>query len=322
MKGQKDITNEALLPKGFQDDTTRHVGEKASVSIVKKDEQGLDRYDALHAYLQQIRSFSILSRQEERRLAVRYKEHGDIEAAYKLITSNLRLVVAIALKFYGVINSVLDLIQEGNLGLMQAVKQFDPYKGARLSSYAVWWIRAYILRYIINNAKTVKIGTTEAQRKLFFRLEKEREKLLKEGYNPGAKLLAERLDVKEEEVNEMAQRLSGPDLSLDYSYDGSRYTLNEKIGVVDDIMRRVVDDELKTRRLEKIGTLKDKFKDRLNFKEKVIYERRIFSDQPATLQELGEELGVTRERVRQLEAGIFKKFKTELGKDRELFESQ
>jgi RNA polymerase sigma-32 factor len=243
-----------------------------------------------------------------------------MDAAYKLITSNLRLVVAIALKFYGTIHNILDLIQEGNIGLMQAVKQFDPYRGAKLSSYAVWWIRAYILRYLINKAKMVKIGTTETQRKLFFRLNKEHERLMKEGFNPGAKVLAQMLDVKEEDVQEMAKRLMAPDLSLDYVYgEESSQTLADRIGVEDNIAERVSDDELKSKRLAKLEEVKERFKTALNPKERTIYEKRLFALEPATLQELGQELGITRERVRQLESGILKKFKQELGNDDDLF---
>lgn len=283
-----------------------------------KGGEGLARYDAFRAYLQEVRSFPPLSKQEEYQLAVRYREHGDSDAAYRLITSNLRLVVSIALKFYGTIHNVMDLIQEGNIGLMQAVKQFDPYRGAKLSSYAVWWIRAYILRYVINNAKTVKVGTTETQRKLFFRLNKERERLLKEGLNPGARMLAERLDVKEQDVREMTTRLMSPDLSLDYAYDEeSKQTLADKIGVEDAIVERIADDEIRTKRLERLEELKERLKADLKPKEKVVYEKRIFAQDPITLQELGDELGISRERVRQLEAGIIKRFKQELAKDRQ-----
>ncbi len=287
---------------------------------VPKAAEGLVRYDAFRAYLQEIRGFPVLSRQEEYQLAVCYKEQGDMEAAYKLITSNLRLVVAIALKFYGTIHNILDLIQEGNIGLMQAVKQFDPHRGAKLSSYAVWWIRAYILRYLINNAKMVKIGTTETQRKLFFKLNKEHERLMKEGFNPGARVLAQRLDVKEEDVQEMAKRLMAPDLSLDYVYgEESSQTLADRIGVEDNIAERVSDDELKSKRLAKLEEVKERFKTALNPKERAVYEKRLFALEPATLQELGQELGITRERVRQLESGILKKFKQELSKDEDLF---
>src|SRR5512143_843295 len=168
----------------------------------------LVRYDPLQRYLAEIRKYTLLSREEEHRLAVRYKEHQDIEAAYRLVTANLRLVVMIARNYQRAFRTLLDLVQEGNVGLMEAVKNFDPYRGVRFPSYAVWWIRAYIIRYVINNWRMVKIGTTQAQRKLFFNLQKEKDRLEAEGFRAGPKLLAQHLDVKEAEVVEMEQRLS------------------------------------------------------------------------------------------------------------------
>ena len=166
------------------------------------DAGALVRYDPLQRYLAELRRYPLLSREEERRLAVRYKERHDLEAAYRLVTANLRLVVLIAREYQRAFRNLLDLIQEGNIGLMEAVKNFDPYRGIRFPSYAVWWIRAYIIRYIMNNWRMVKIGTTQAQRKLFFNLQKEKERLEAEGFVAGPALLAQRLDVKESEVVE------------------------------------------------------------------------------------------------------------------------
>src|SRR6059036_3459250 len=188
------------------------------LDLLEEDEsskKALVPFDPLQRYLAEIRRFALLSREEEHRLAVDYKEYGNVEAAYKLVTSNLRLVVMIAREYQKAFKSLLDLIQEGNMGLMKAVKNFDPYRGVRFPSYAVWWVRAYMIRYIMNDWRMVKIGTTQAQRKLFFNLQKEKEKLEAEGFTPGPKLLAERLDVKESEVVEMDQRLSNRDLSTD-----------------------------------------------------------------------------------------------------------
>src|SRR3989337_2436868 len=151
-------------------------------------------FDPLQRYLAEIRRFSILSREEEHRLAVEYKEYGNIEAAYKLVTGNLRLVVMIAREYQRAFKNILDLVQEGNMGLMEAVKNFDPYRGVRFPSYAVWWIRAYMIRYIMNDWRMVKIGTTQAQRKLFFNLQKEKERLEADGLIPGPELLAHRLN--------------------------------------------------------------------------------------------------------------------------------
>src|SRR4051812_4768000 len=181
----------------------------------KSSSNALVPFDPLQRYLADIRRYAVLSREEEHRLAVEYKEYGDLDAAYKLVTANLRLVVMIAREYQRAFRNLLDLVQEGNIGLMEAVKNFDPYRGVRFPSYAVWWIRAYIIRYLINDWRMVKIGTTQAQRKLFFNLQKEKEKLEAEGFTPGPKLLAERLNVKEGEVIEMEQRLANRDLSTD-----------------------------------------------------------------------------------------------------------
>jgi RNA polymerase sigma-32 factor len=181
----------------------------------KERAKALVPYDPLQRYLAEIRRFPLLSREEEHKLAVQYKEFGDLEAAYKLVTGNLRLVVMIAREYQKAFKNLLDLIQEGNMGVMEAVKNFDPYRGVRFPSYAVWWIRAYIIRYIMSDWRMVKIGTTQAQRKLFFNLQKEKEKLEAEGIIPGPKLLAQRLNVKEDEVVEMEQRLASRDLSVD-----------------------------------------------------------------------------------------------------------
>ncbi|MCB0336716.1 MAG: sigma-70 family RNA polymerase sigma factor, partial [Bdellovibrionales bacterium] len=160
-------------------------------------------YNPLTAYLREMRNFPKLTREEEKELAVQYRENKDLEAAYQLVSSNLWLVVKIARDYEKAARSLLDLIQEGNIGLMEAVKNFDPYRGVRFPSYAVWWIRAYIVRYLIANWRMVKIGTTQAQRKLFFNLQKEKEKLERDGFYPGPKLLAEKLEVKEKEIIEM-----------------------------------------------------------------------------------------------------------------------
>src|SRR5919106_3611709 len=178
-------------------------------------EKAMVPFDPLQRYLAEIRRFPLLSREEEHKLAVEFKEFGNIEAAYKLVTGNLRLVVMIAREYQRALKSLLDLIQEGNMGLMEAVKNFDPYRGVRFPSYAVWWIRAYIIRYIMSDWRMVKIGTTQAQRRLFFNLQKEKEKLEAQGITPGPKLLAQRLNVKEDEVVEMEQRLGSRDLSMD-----------------------------------------------------------------------------------------------------------
>src|SRR5512142_2391249 len=178
-------------------------------------EGGLVRYDPLRAYMAEVARHPVLSRDEEHELALRYRDTGDVDAAYRLVASNLRLVVKIANEYRRSAFHLLDLVQEGNMGLMQAVKKYDPLKGVKLSSYAAWWIRAYIIRFVMENWRMVKLGTTQAQRKLFFNLAKEREKLLARGIEPTPRLLAKNLQVEESDVEEVAARMASDDLSLD-----------------------------------------------------------------------------------------------------------
>ena len=172
----------------------------------------LVKFDPLQRYLSEIREYRLLTREEEWDYGIRVKEQGDQDAAYALVTANLRLVVKIALEFQRVwMQNLLDLIQEGNIGLMQAVKKFDPYKNVKFSYYASFWIKAYILKFIMDNWRLVKIGTTQGQRKLFFRLKKEKQRLIDQGLDPQPKLLFERLGVSEREIMDMDQRLDAWD---------------------------------------------------------------------------------------------------------------
>jgi RNA polymerase sigma-32 factor len=244
---------------------------------------------------------------------VRYKEHGDIEAAYRLVTANLRLVVMIAREYQRAFHNLLDLIQEGNIGLMEAVRKFDPYRGVRFPSYAVWWVRAYIIRYIMNNWRMVKIGTTQAQRKLFFNLRREKERLEAEGFIPGPKLLAQRLDVKEDEVVEMEQRLSARDLSLHTPIDPeAESTL---LDFIPDKKATAEEEVAFSQYQQLVAEKMAKFAERLRGKEQVIFEKRLLAEEPLTLQEIGDQYGISRERVRQLEERLKKKLKDYLLKE-------
>ena len=270
-------------------------------------------FDPLQRYLAEIRRFRLLTREEEHQLGVEYKEYGNLEAAYKLVTSNLRLVVMIAREYQKAFKNLLDLIQEGNMGLMEAVKNFDPYRGVRFPSYAVWWIRAYMIRYIMNDWRMVKIGTTQAQRKLFFNLQKEKEKLEAEGLTPGPKLLAQRLNVKEDEIVEMEQRLGSRDLSVDMPLgENDEATLlhflpDEKQSPEEQFAETQYQQLLREKMESFAGTLKDK--------ELVIYRERLLNEEPVTLREIGEKYGISRERVRQIEERVKKKLKTYLSKE-------
>ena len=185
-------------------------------STERSADKALVKFDPLQRYLTEISNYKLLTREQEKELGIQVREHGDKQAAYRLVTSNLRLVVKIALEFQRVwMQNLLDLIQEGNIGLMQAVKKFDPYKNVKFSYYASFWIKAYILKFIMDNWRLVKIGTTQGQRKLFFKLKKEKQKLIDMGFEPKPKLLSERLGVSEREIVDMDQRLDGWDVSLD-----------------------------------------------------------------------------------------------------------
>ena len=275
--------------------------------------KALVAFDPLQRYLAEIRRFPLLSREEEHRLAVEYKEYGNVEAAYKLVTSNLRLVVMIAREYQKAFKSLLDLIQEGNMGLMEAVKNFDPYRGVRFPSYAVWWVRAYMIRYIMNDWRMVKIGTTQAQRKLFFNLQKEKEKIEAEGLTPGPKLLAQRLNVKEDEVVEMEQRLASRDLSVDMPIgDDDEATL---LNFLPDNKQTPEEQFAETQYSDLLREKMELFAKNLKDKELVIYRERLLNEEPLTLREIGEKYGISRERVRQIEERVKKKLKIYLSKE-------
>ncbi len=286
------------------------------LDLLEEDEsskKALVPFDPLQRYLTEIRRYPLLTREEEHRLAVEYKEFGNIEAAYKLVTSNLRLVVMIAREYQRALRNLLDLIQEGNIGLMEAVKNFDPYRGVRFPSYAVWWIRAYIIRYIMNDWRMVKIGTTQAQRKLFFNLQKEKERLEAEGIASGPKLLAQRLNVKEDEVIEMEQRLSHRDLSTDVPMgeDEEGTLLNFLPDEKETPEERVAEAEYRQALSEKM----EQFAETLKDKELIIFRERLLSEEPLTLREIGERYGISRERVRQIEERVKRKLKAYLNKE-------
>jgi RNA polymerase sigma-32 factor len=295
-------------------------GKPKKYEIAKASSKSLVHYDPLQQYLAEVRKYRLLTREEERELAIRYREEGDTEAAYSLATSNLRLVVKIALDFQRIwMQNLQDLIQEGNMGLMMAVKNFDPHRNVKFSYYAAFWIKAYILKFIMDNWRLVKIGTTQGQRKLFYRLKKEKDKLIEEGFQPQPKLLSEKLGVPEKEVVEMEQRLDSWDLSLDAPVKEDSDT--EQMGFFsdDDVSAedRLAEKEVAEMFKEKLPP----FLETLNEREREIFSERIFSDEPLTLQEMGDRYGISRERVRQVENNIIKKMKTYFKEELPDFES-
>lgn len=271
-------------------------------------------YDPLQRYLFEVNQYPLLDPDEEKLLLCNYQKDQNADVAYKLITSNLRLVVKIAMEFQRYwMQNLLDLIQEGNIGLMQAIKKFDPFRGIKFSYYASFWIKAYILKFIMDNWKLVKIGTTQAQRKLFYNLKKEKGRLLSLGIDPAPKLLSETFSVSEREIIEMDQRLGEWELSLDApisvdSSDDHKALLPSK----------ELSPEMALSDLELKKVLKNKLEDfrkGLSERELVIFDKRILSEEPLTLQDLGDEFRVSRERIRQLEEKLLKKVKAYLEKE-------
>ncbi len=274
--------------------------------------------NSLETYLVQINQFPLLTQEEEYDLAVRYRKYNDISAAHKLITSNLRFVVKIAFEYksYGV--KIQDLIQEGNIGLMMAVKKFNPYKGYRFISYAIWWIRAYIQNFIIKTWSLVKIGTTQAQKKLFYKIGKVRKALESDGANEKKyELLAKDLDVTKEELLEMEQRMSARDLSLDSPFDeGQELTHLELLKEDSPNQEEAITQEEAKRIRER--EVQNAMK-RLSEKEAYVIKNRIMADEPLTLQQIGDHLKLSRERVRQIESEALKKLKREFSSRMEQF---
>jgi RNA polymerase sigma-32 factor len=287
--------------------------------VVSLKERALVPYDPLQMYLMEIKNFRLLTREEEIELAIRVREKKDQKAAYILVTANLRLVVKIAMDFHRYwTKSLLDLIQEGNVGLLQAVRKFDPYRGIKFSYYASFWIKAYMLKFIMENWKLVKIGTTQTQRKLFFNLAKERDRLISQGFDPEPRLLAERLDVKEREIEEMSQRLGGGEVSLNAPVGNNgkevygAFLPDPHVGA-DELLFEKQNRELLLEKLEE-------YRDTLSGKELDIFDNRIMAETPVTLQDLGDKYNISRERVRQIQERIVKNIKKYLTEEIPNFE--
>lgn len=301
-----DELEDGFSDQAASDDEFDDESSEGSRSLARSSDSGttaLSPLDPLAAYMREVQRHPLLTREEEHQLAVIYHETGNVDAAKKLVTSNLRLVVKIAYEYKRAYKNMMDLVQEGNIGLMQAVKHFDPHRGVKLSSYSAWWIRAYILRFILNNWRLVKLGTTQAQRKLFFNLNKERARLAAMGIEPTHEEIAKRLEVDAKEVREMDLRLSAGDSSLDAPVgdsDGTTSRLDLLKSGTEGPEVQVSDNQVLSMLKEQLSA----FRETLAGKDLVIFDRRMIAEDPVTLQELGEEFGVSRERVRQLEARI------------------
>jgi RNA polymerase sigma-32 factor len=275
---------------------------------IRAESHELAHYDPLRRYLLEISHFQALSRDEEHALAVRYRDTDDREAAYRLVTSNLKLVVKIAMIYQKVYRNLLDLIQEGNLGLIQAVKRFDPYRGTRLQTYAAWWIKAYILKFLLDNSRMVKIGTTNARRKILMNLAREKRELEAKGIAPTAQLLAQNLGVTESDLLEVEKGLSGADVSLDAPIGAETSELSYKDTL--HMMEQSIDDKIAQGEFR--AMLENKFAElaeTLSERERLILNRRLIAEEPQTLQEIANVYGISREAVRIAEKKLIAKIK-------------
>ena len=261
-----------------------------------------EKLDPFRMYLYEISKHPVLTREEERQIAERINAYKDKEAEQKLVVANLRLVVKIALDYYSYHLNILDLVQEGNVGLLRAVRKYDVGRGTRFSTYASFWIRAYILKYLMDSWSIVKVGTKDSQRKLFYGLNKEKEKLEKSGITPSTQLLADHLDVTAEDIEDMERRLYNGDVSLEDQLYGGGEEVMDTISTDEDIEETVAEKERREILQKKLAD----FKALLNDKERYILEHRIMAEDPITLREIGERFNTSRESVRQLQTKITK----------------
>jgi len=288
------------------EETNSYIGIKTE-SMEDKDLP--PSFDPLKKYLSEIQRYPLLTREEENRISRLVFDHHDMAAAQKLTVSNLRIVVKIAWGYRNTYLNILDLIQEGNVGLLRAVKKYNPHKRTKFSTYASFWIRAYILKHIMDSWSLVKVGTTQGQRKLFYKLNGEKQRLEAMGIYPTRKLLASNFGLKEWEVEDMEKRLSSNDASLDIPvYDGSDETFMDRLSSSQDV-EEIVSGQHRFKVLSKIVK---KFKATLDDRDRYIFDRRIVAEEPMSLKELGDSCRISRERVRQVETRIIKRFTTHL----------
>ena len=297
-------------PDASPDTLDEHGVEPKTIDITDSEVNAVSPTDPLRRYLDEVRRYPLLTPEEEFRLAMNLKDTGDVTAAKALVSANLRLVVKIAFEYNSIYSNILDLVQEGNIGLMKAVSKFDPTKGARLAYYSSWWIRSYILKYLLDNFRLVKVGTTQAQKKLFYHLMREKERMEAQGLLAAPKLLAQKLDVKEKDVIEMSQRLSsgGSEMSLDAPIGGDDGAPSHLDSLAHQQERP--DDALAHQQLLQLlhGKLSE-FQKLLNDKERKILNDRLLAESPKTLQEVADLYGLTRERARQIESKVILKLR-------------
>jgi RNA polymerase sigma-32 factor len=307
----EDAVPESDLPLVDEIDESPESREVVEISTTPIETKGLTSTDPLALYLNEIRKYPLLTREQEYELAKKYYETKDPALAQTLVKSNLRFVVKVAAEYAKFSSKLIDVIQEGNVGLMHAVKEFNPYKGNRLITYAVWWIRGYIQEYLMRQFSMVRIGTTANQRKLFYQLQRQKQELEKMASPENVALLSHKLGIPEDEVSEMAKRLTSRDVSLDKpssSDDESATPLSSLLKKEDGSLP--LDEQLALEeQLSLLMNVVDKIRSGLTDKEKILLEERVLSDEPLTLQEIGDKYKITREAVRQTEVRLMKKIK-------------
>jgi RNA polymerase sigma-32 factor len=310
---EKDVAEEILITDDLVPDSLPQDSHSEETRLPARRSEQEPALDILYRYMREVQKYPLLTPEEEKELALEYARTKDPKIAYRLVSANLRLVLKIAFEYRTFTTQILDLIQEGNMGLVQAVKHFDPLRGVRLSHYAQYWIRSYIIYYLLNNHRIVKLGTTQAQRKVFFNLRRERERLIQMGFDPTPKLIASNLSVSEETVTEMMNRMGSPDLYLEAPIDGEKErTLMGTLASPSNPEEEAATTEVLTKIRQKIEEFGKSLTDE---RDRYIWENRLLSDDPVTLQEIGEKFNISRERTRQLEERIKKRFKEFLKKE-------
>ncbi len=309
---EEDLSNDSSMPVVY-DPYGLAKESVAELPDEPVDETGITSSDPLKRYLQEIKRTPTLTPEQEQALVKRMIEAGDVQAAKLLVSANLKLVVRIAYEYRSMYHNLLDLIQEGNVGLMKAVSKFDPTKGARLGYYATWWIRSYILKYLLDNFRLVRVGTSQAQKKLFYHLMREKQRLEAQGITAAPALLAQNLNVKEKDVVEMQMRLLSP--GAETSLDAPSHSEDPKSSLINFLLDPKESADVSLERDEWLQILARElpaFRSTLNDKEQMVLDHRILAEEPKTLQEVADEFGLTRERVRQIEARIIEKLRTQL----------
>ena len=284
--------------------------DRDSRAIVPSGDRALAPFDPFRRYLAELRRYPPLDREEERELARRYRDTGDREALFRLVTANLMLVVRVALSFRRAARNLLDLIQEGNVGLLQAIERFDPEIGVRLPTYAAYWVRAYMVKFLLDNVRLVRVGTTNARRRLLRNLRREKARLESQGFEPGPRLLAEHFGVSEQDVRDVQSALDSRDVSIDAPVGEGERPAAE---LLSDASRPDVESEVARRELQgRVEAALSVFRRDLGERERVLLDQRILSDSPLTLQEIGDRFGTTREAARQAEARLMDRLRTYL----------